>query len=229
MEKSANFELPYANISEQYTDARMLLREALKATGRVYLSSRFDDHFFTLSNIEQLNLLQSLESWSKFILEFVASGGNHKKTRDVLRYYLSRLNFTAPDSFLNQIQDGDVVEIYGSDSRRLFANPELFDFSSYAPDVMFSGQWWNLYERDPMISQKLQEIGYETFMGLNKTTVQPDIPVHTVKELRSQGRYTSEVQIRAVAPITIGTTVVAVAALETFRLLEGVKPSHIHS
>ncbi|MEK2687604.1 hypothetical protein [Bdellovibrio sp. GT3] len=229
MEKSAVNEIPFANISEQYTEARLLLREALKATGRVYLSSRFDDHFFTLSNKEQLDLLQDLERWSKLILEFVASGGNHKKTKDIFRYYLSRLNFSAPESFINQIQDGDVVEIFGSDNRRLFANPELFDFSSYAPDVMFSGQWWNLYERDSVISDKLQEIGYETFMGLNKTTLKPNIPTHTVKEIRSQGRYVSEVQIRAVAPITIGTTVVAVAALETFRLLEGALPLHTHS
>jgi hypothetical protein len=229
MEQVATFEVTQPSITEQYAAARLLLRDALKATGRVYLSYRFDDHFFSLSENEKLSLLDGIRRWSHLMLEYVAHAGNSKNTKNLVRYYLSRLNVSVPTDFIDQIQDGDIVEIYGSDSKRLFFNPELFDYSSYAPDVMFSKQWWNLYERDVEISEKIQKMAYMTFMGLNKNPFRPDLPVHTVKEIRSQGRYESDVEIKAMSPVNAGDTIIGVAALERFTMLTAPIPSRTHS
>lgn len=229
LERVANLEENEPSMTDQYAAARLLLRDALKATGRVYLSYRFDDHFFSLSEVEKLSLLDGIRRWSNLMMDFIAHNGNPKNTKDLVRYYLSRLNVSVPPAFIEQIQDGDIVEIYGSDSKRLFFNPELFDYSSYAPDVMFSKQWWNLYDRDTGISAKIQKMAYSTFMGLNKHPFRPGLPVHKVKEIRSQGRYESDVEIKLMSPVNAGDTIVGVAALERFTMLTALTHAHIHS
>ncbi|WP_413557283.1 hypothetical protein [Bdellovibrio sp. HCB209] len=216
------------SIDEQYKNARALLREALKATGRVYLSHRTDDHFYQLSDQEQLDVIKGIGNWANTVLEFVASGGDHRNTKNLVRYYLARMSLLTPMGFIDNIVDGDIVEIYGDDAKRLFFNPELFDYSSYAPDVMFSNQWWNLYQRDGDISQKIHDYCIDIFVGRKADPFVPDLPVCEVTEIKSRGRYTSSMMMKSMSPVKVGDKVVGVACLERLKLLSGEQIQSTH-
>ncbi|UYL08202.1 hypothetical protein B9G69_014210 [Bdellovibrio sp. SKB1291214] len=228
MEKSCQ-NIALVNFVEQYITARAILREALKATGRVYLSHREDDHFFQLPHQAQQVVVDGILNWSNTILEFVAQGGDHKNTKNLVRYYLSRMSLIAPLGFIDEIQNGDIVEIYGDDSKRLFFNPELFDYSSYAPDVMFSQQWWDLYHRDGAVSLKIHEYAIDMFVGRITAPFKPDLPICDVKETKSKGLYTSRIEMKCMSPVKVGEKVVGVACLEKLTLLSGELLGHTHS
>jgi hypothetical protein len=231
MQSIEQFHAPISviSIAEQYVSARALLREALKATGRVYLSQREDDYFFQIPVEAQQVVLEGIVNWSNTVLEFVAQGGNHRNTKNLVRYYLSRMSLVAPIGFLDEIQDGEIVEIYGDDSKRLFFNPELFDYSSYSPDVMFSNQWWDLYQRDSAVSLKIHEYAMEIFVGRITNPFKPDLPICEVKETKSLGRYTSQIEMKCMSPVKVGDRVVGIACLEKLKLLSGERLAHTHS
>lgn len=217
------------SIVEQYIAARALLRDALKATGRVYLSQREDDHFFQIPLEAQQAVIEGINNWSNTVMEFVAQGGDHRNTRNLVRYYLSRMSLLAPLGFTDEVQDGDIVEIYGDDAKRLFFNPELFDYSSYAPDVMFSNQWWDLYHRDSAVSLKIHEYCIDIFVGRRANPFVPDLPTCDVSEIKSKGRYTSRMEMKCMAPVKVGEKIVGVACLERLTLLSGGQQQHTHS
>lgn len=227
--ESSEAKLSSVSIVEQYISARALLREALKATGRVYLSQREDDHFFQIPLDAQQAVIEGIVQWSNTVLEFMAQGGDHRNTKNLVRYYLSRMSLLTPLGFTDEIQDGDIVEIYGDDAKRLFFNPELFDYSSYAPDVMFSNQWWDLYHRDSDVSLKIHEYCIDIFVGRRANPFVPDLPTCDVSEIKSKGRYTSRMEMKCMAPVKVGERVVGVACLERLTLLSGGPLLHTHS
>lgn len=210
---------PDLSLQEQFAHAAAHLKAALKAVGKVYLTPRPEKHFFSLTRVEQDAVLIGMHNWADVILGYIEKGGSPKNTRNITRYYLNKLGVQVPQDFIAEIQDGDIVEIYGSDAKRLFFNPEVFDFSSYPSDMMFSCRWWDLYERDTAISCLINEYARSFYTGDLKKSIKPKIPLHTCGEKASDKLLAVQVDLRLLAPVTVGDTIIGVAALETFKML----------
>ena len=205
------------------SSTQLRLRSALRSTGRIYLDSSAEEVALHSLSVESQNQTEKeVADWCAVIEGFVSEIGTEKplnKTRSLFKYYFDRMGLSVAQEFTNSIMDGDVVEVFGTDGRRLFFNPELFDYSSYPPDVMFSAPFWRLYRRDAAITELIQMHAMKVFTGQITTPFKPDIPVHVVTETESLHRYSSEVEIKLFAPIYLGRGIVGGAALEKFRLL----------
>lgn len=160
-----------------------------------------------------------INQWCTVMEKFLRDGGNPTHTKDLFRYYLSLMGLNMDSSFLGTIVDGDVVEIFRGDATRMFFNPELFDFSSYTPEEMFTIPCPDLYHRDSAISELIYVQGYGILNGDVTTPMDPRVPIHVVSETLSERRYSCEIDLKLLAPVRLGHAVVAVAALERFKLL----------
>lgn len=171
------------------------------------------------STEQETRAIQDINHWCTVMEGFIREGGRPARTKDLFRYYLSLMGLHIDASFIDAIVDGDVVEILQTDATRMFFNPELFDFSSYTPEEMFTIPCPQLYRRDESISQQLYLEGYKMVRGEQTAPFHPDVPPHVVTETLSERKYSCEIDIRMMAPVKQGHNVVAVAALEKFRLL----------
>lgn len=212
-----NPQLTLNTSSEDYSRALYRLRDALKAWGRIYLSPVTVPPNATPA--QQARATEDINQWCTVMEGFVREGGKPARTRDLFRYYLSLLGLNIDQSFLDAIKDGDVVEIFRDDATRLFFNPELFDYSSYTPEEMFTIPCPELYRRDEAISEKIYMQGYALFKGAAHGPIDPQVPAHIVSETLSERRYSCEINLKLLAPVRLGYGVVAVAALERFKLL----------
>jgi hypothetical protein len=203
--------------SPDYTKSLIRLRETLKLCGKIYLNPI---RIPTLESVAQQNqATEDINQWCTVMEGFIREGGKPARTKDLFRYYLSLLGLNVDKSFVETIVDGDVVEILRTDATRMFFTPELFDYSSYTPEEMFTIPCPQLYRRDEAISQQLYLHGYRMVTGETKEPFRPELPPHVVTETLSERKYSSEIDLKLLAPVRLGHGVVAVAALEKFRLL----------
>lgn len=204
-------------LSQEYSNALFRLRETLKDCGRIYLSPTQLPEI--TSHYQESRAIADINQWCTIMEGFIREGGRPARTKDLFRYYLSLLGLNMDSSFLDAIVDGDVVEILRPDATRMFFNPELFDYSSYTPEEMFSIPALELYYRDPSISEQIYAQAYSLLDGEIKGPMDPKVPSHVVSETRSERRYSCEIDLKLLAPVRLGRGVVAVAALERFKLL----------
>lgn len=205
---------------KEYQEAWERLKSVLKSTGRIYLNPLPKQEAFSPADANERALgIREIHNWCSIIEEFVAQGLDTAKTKNLFRYYFDRLGLYVDPSFTELIRDGDVVEIYSMDFKRLFFNPELFDYSSYAPDEMFSAPFWKLYDRDEAITLKIQELVHLFISGEKKAPFVPDIPRHLVTEIKSEKQYSCEVDIKVLAPVYLGRALVGAAAIEKLKLV----------
>ena len=203
-----------------YQTTQLRLQKVLMDTGRLYLDKNLGlKRFSTLTPAQQQVSLKEINSWCEVVEEYLSIGGQPAKTKDLSRYYFAKLGFHIDRSFLETIQDGDIVEVYGMDLKRLFFNPELFDYSSYAPDEMFTSSMWELYRRDVKITESVGAFAHQLLSGAVSIPTDPLIPKHIVSEIASERRYSSEVDIKLCTPVYLGRARVGFAVRERFRLV----------
>lgn len=202
---------------EPTPDVREQLRQALKTTGRMYFPAQALIDTFADEDLAEVH--RSIAQWSMFVNTYYEENKGSSSTKGLFRYYMYELGLTAPNDFTEGILDGDIIEVYKATGTRIFFNPELFDYSSYNPEDMFSTKWWHLYGREQHITDQLMQISRSVFSLEHKTPFNPKIPKHVVWELQSSKQYASEIELKSVSPIYMGGSVVAVAVREKFKLL----------
>lgn len=206
---------------KEYQEAWSRLKSVLKSTGRIYLNPpQKQEAALSATEANERDLgVKEIHNWCSLIEEFVAQGLDTAKTKNLFRYYFDKLGLYIDPSFTELIRDGDIVEIYSMDFKRLFFNPELFDYSSYAPDEMFSAPFWKLYHREEAITLKIQELVRLFILGEKKAPFVPNIPKHLVTEIKSEKQYSCEVDIKVLAPVYLGRALVGAAAIERLKLV----------
>nr|BFD64975.1 hypothetical protein BdHM001_36560 [Bdellovibrio sp. HM001] len=187
----------------------------------IYKSPKANDAFFSLSDSDKERVIKEIVTWSETIIEFVSSGYYVSSTRDLVRYFLNRMNITVPKSFVEGICDGDIVELYNSDSTRLFFTPDLFAYSSYDPEEMYVLPWWKLYGRDDDISQEILKNVNLVCSGSVKEPYKPSIRNHVVQEVSSEHKFRAQMEFKLFSPFYAGGNLLGIASLSRLKLLNG--------
>lgn len=207
------------NFDEKYLEARKRFRSALAMCGLIYKTPKCSGTFFGLTDSEKERVLNEITAWSDFIIEFASSGTYVSSTKDLFRYFIYKMNISMPGSFVDNICDGDIIELYRSDSTRLFFTPDLFTYSSYDPEEMYTTPWWKLYGRD-------EDVGHEILKHVNKVCsgevtepYKPAIRDHVVYELSSELMFRARMQFKLFSPFYSGGKLLGIASLSRLTLL----------
>lgn len=208
------------DFDKAYNESRDLITQALSTCGQIYFrSDKRLNHFQALPPEEKAEVIQCMNEWAQTIIKYTAEGNYTSSTVDLVRYYSSRLHLILPRDFLEQIRDGDIVEIYKCNSKRIFFTPELFTYSSYNPDEMFSSTWWQLYTRDKDIDAEILRQATAVYSGLKTAPFYPNIPPHVVREINSELLYQAEMEFKSFSPVFLGKKIFGIASLARLRLL----------
>ncbi|NJL24241.1 MAG: hypothetical protein HC902_03040 [Calothrix sp. SM1_5_4] len=57
-----------------------------------------------------------------------------------------------------ELDKSDIIEIYSEEHIQLFRTFNMFECISYSLDELFSYEWWDLFQRDPAITEQLTQV-----------------------------------------------------------------------
>jgi hypothetical protein len=97
--------------------------------------------------------------------------------------------------------DDEVVEIYDANFVQIYRNLRFFRNCSYSLDELLSVPFWQLFARDPRITERILAIATEYFSGKRRDVFEWDMGRHTIEEIEGPMRYSSVVEQRLVAPL----------------------------
>jgi hypothetical protein len=120
----------------------------------------------------------------------------------LLWYVIKELGLRPCSDLFNKIQPNDVIEIYNTDFIQIFRNFAFFSICSYSLEEIFSYEWRELYERDPVITGKLAELAFSLLSGDVKTTI-PILGIgdHQLTEVFSPSRHKMVVNHSYLSPL----------------------------
>lgn len=109
--------------------------------------------------------------------------------RDQIELLAKKAKIQISKDYLDNIVDGDVVEIYDSNSSQLFRTINFFRVCSYTLEELYSIPWYELYHRDQFFQKQNESLMIK--MVTEKISGPQAIPVkpHHVEELRSKRMY----------------------------------------
>jgi hypothetical protein len=137
-----------------------------------------------------------------------------KSNTHLVNYILRRLGLKCDENFIKSLKDGDIVEIYSTDNKQLFANFEFFSLSNYSLLDMVSHTWDDLFERNADITKNLGGIIYNAMMNASQSQSYAVKP-HVVREKLSNERQSFVIHMGELAPC--------------FSLSDGTRAGMIHS
>lgn len=123
----------------------------------------------------QIELLQAMPKQG---LSFLSSN------RILVLSFLNKMGLGHAEDLLDYLSDSDFVAAYNDRLQIIFLSPNHLIWMTYSLEEIHCRPWYELFSRDPVITQKLIERGMDFALGKRTTTMlSDDIPPHTVSEI----------------------------------------------
>ncbi|MGZ3722406.1 MAG: hypothetical protein ACXVA9_05720 [Bdellovibrionales bacterium] len=108
-----------------------------------------------------------------------------------------------PGDFLDNVARGDLIEGYDMKRLQVFRNMRFMELSSYSLMEILSYEWPLLFDRANAITTEMISYCDEILWTANRT-IPFDIPLHFIRELRSEERQLLEVRFKYLSPVFSG-------------------------
>ncbi|MGZ3722407.1 MAG: hypothetical protein ACXVA9_05725 [Bdellovibrionales bacterium] len=142
------------------------------------------------------NLIQNLDTcWD--------DGIDPWNDREFFLLSMRSMELTFPKDFLNHLSEGDLIEGYDMNRVQTFRNMRFMELSTYSLLEVQSAEWTALYERPPEITEKMISFCDELLWQANRT-IPFNIPVHFIRELRSEDKRIFEIKFKYLTPLFSG-------------------------
>jgi hypothetical protein len=128
-------------------------------------------HFRALPEALQQSTLHHFEAYVEAAREVRAQGESLHNDQLFLWRIFKKLRAHAPNDFLGQLAEGEVIEIHNSEFVQIYRNLHFFSLCSYTLDDLLCRPFWELYERDESIAQHLIRIAGEEYVHGKNTYV----------------------------------------------------------
>lgn len=140
-------------------------------------------HFESLPLKDQMTIQHNLGQYLQLLKHTVPENPHQKVTNaDFFKSVLSYFDYEVDPTFFEHLQENQTIEIYNTSNIQLFRNFNYFELSSYSLLHLISFQWFELFERDPKITEKILTGGREVLASQQKTK-KWNIPKHELKEI----------------------------------------------
>lgn len=113
------------------------------------------------------------------------------------------LGATYNSDFLDKISGDDVIEGYDRNRFQIFRNMRFMEKSGYSLLEILSYEWPQLFDRSPLITNKMITYCDQVLWDENRTILF-DIPKHYLRELRSREQLMFEISFRYLSPLFSG-------------------------
>ena len=162
-------------------------------------TERAVNKLLTLSGPELLRFTARLDYFSMVMMDVKTTGDD----KHFLRKCAERLGLIFDKNAYDEINSGDVIEIYNTDLIQVFRNFEFFDVCSYTLLDLLSNEFYELYERGQLINQGL--FNAITTLNSRPFNMAPvnllDLPQHVLQEKFSTDQLRSMVQFKTMYPV----------------------------
>ena len=160
-------------------------------------------YFEARNHQEKVQVLQNFDRYLNVFKEIEREGKKINDDKVVLWRMLARLGLIPQEDIFDKLDKSDVIEIYDKQSIQLYRNLNFFDLVSYSLDDILNRPWWDLYERDPKVTEKLFEIGAGVLSGRTPYTVNVAkiVPKHLVVDIGSEDPLQTLSQTKYFSPL----------------------------
>lgn len=158
-------------------------------------------YFKALTTGSRHAVLRSMSVVLECGLAMEAARENLSRNRSLAWRVMTAMGFTPLSDAFDLIAESDILEIYDSNGKVVFATPVYFDLTSYSMEDLYCRPWTDLWGRDPHITEKLMAKVAETLAPGNEKTILLDIPEHEVVETSSYERRRAIVKPKLFSPV----------------------------
>lgn len=159
-------------------------------------------HFRALSEQDQMGVITKLATTLGACEEMIAGGLNPRQSGPLAWRVLLRMGYQIQSDAFGTYVDGDVIEVYNSQNRQVFASLNLLETSSYSLEDLYCRPWIELWQRDDTITQTLFEKATYVMSGACRFTLTLEIPFHQVEERFSAKSVKAIVRPKIFSPVT---------------------------
>lgn len=160
-------------------------------------------HFSSLEILEKERVLEQLSTLAEVCESIQMQGQRITSVKTLTWAFLKHFHCTAPSDLLNHMDDGDIVDAYGTSHRMLFAGLTFFKHFSYTLEEFYCQSWMELFEReDSGVQSQLFELSQKMLSGDHAQVVSTkNISSHICREKKSDEKVTFRVDPQFFAPL----------------------------
>lgn len=195
-ERSTSREVEFQTLLDQF--AALLFAEGILVTA--YTGSK-PRHFMALDTSHQQQTLENFRRYVEVCQEVVAQGIGLRDDKMLAWRMFQKMKVHPPSDLMQEIRQGEVIEIYNSDFVQTFRNMRFFEICSYPLDELLCRPFWELVYREESITQMIVHQASRLLSGTVSGLFQFDIPEHSIFEIESPGRNVMVVKQRIGAPL----------------------------
>ncbi|MBT4760553.1 MAG: hypothetical protein HOO06_02545 [Bdellovibrionaceae bacterium] len=161
-------------------------------------------HFYNLPLGKQQEIYNNFKYYSDFCYEIHNSGVSLKDNVKTLRAAFNTLKMRTSDSFLTNIVDTDLIEIYNMEGRQIFRNFRLFEMSSLSLLELISNEWPELFERSLDVTEHIHKHITQALSGQQDLISMENVPTHLMRERMTDVKIAHFVNFKFIAPVYTG-------------------------
>ncbi len=158
-------------------------------------------HYAQLTPEVQASTLANFQRYVSVCDQVVRNQESLLHHQQFLWRMFQKLDVRPCSTLMDNIQDGDVVEIYTDSYVQIFRSLSFFSICSYTLDDLLCRPFWELFRRDPELFGRLvattKRILEGTIPGIHWWQVED----HSVDEIDSRTLYQATVRYRLVSPL----------------------------
>jgi hypothetical protein len=162
--------------------------------------------FYGLPQEHQRTIVKSWEDQAAFLEEAIRSGLESTNELGLLIFALGKLNLIGDTSLIDEVEAGDMLEIYDSNFSQLYRSFSYFAYCNYSIPELAVYPWFELYERASSVTKHLLDSAERLFSGKVSRVSFYDYPEYVLRELMTDELNAFSMRekyaIRLASPIT---------------------------
>lgn len=158
-------------------------------------------HFSSLDFETKKIVTESLSIYVNICQQTILSGHSLSSSRQFTWSALKMYKLKPKSDLFNQLTEDQVIEFYNSDNIQIFRNFVFFKLCSYSIEDLYCRPWFELFYRDPGVTQTILSEFSKVFSRKVTDTFKTEIPDHDLKEINSAYKNTVNMSVDFCSPL----------------------------
>lgn len=167
-------------------------------------SKVFDSNKSNFMHFE--NVILEFSNYLKIVNDFYKKEKQPNSPKNVLKYFLKRMDYHLSDIFINQIDESDLVEIYNIKNIQVFRTLNFFEMTSYSLSELLFNDWNNLYLRPQKVLNEIEKILTKLLIESHEILSLKEIGEYCLMEKFSKNKFVANVTNKNISLVYSGSS-----------------------